>query len=248
MANRNIKNILAKGITLKSPRMSYIIEDVLDTGGFGITYKVSADFKVGNIPVHAYFAIKEHYLAECCEREAGTAINVSKAQQATYDESLADFRSEAKRLYQISGKNQGIVNVNEVFEANNTAYYVMELLNGNTIRQEVKAKGPYRETDALTIIKKVADAVAFLHSERITHLDIKPDNIIMHRFAGMENTQPVLIDFGLAKHYDKAGHVTSTLRTQGCSDGYSPIEQYVRIDRFSPTADVYALGATLFLC
>ena len=246
MANRNTNNELPVGTVLRSPENTYSIESVLGSGGFGITYKVSADVMHGNIPIHTYFAMKEHYMSDCCEREHGTQVNVSKPQQDSYRDSLADFKSEATRLNQLSGKHSGIVRVNEVFQANNTAYYVMEYLNGDSLRKEVKKHGPYAEAEALAIIGETADAVAFLHGERITHLDIKPDNIIMHHTRSGGDAHPVLIDFGLAKHYDKKGNATSTIRTQGCSDGYAPVEQYVRIDSFSPTADVYALGATLF--
>ena len=69
---------------------------------------------------------------------------------------------------------------------------------------------------------------------------------MLHTYSGEEDSYPVLIDFGLAKHYDNKGKPTSTVRLQGCSDGYSPMEQYVRINEFSPFADVYALAATLF--
>ncbi len=244
MANK--KYLLSKGNILKSPELLYKVEEVLGYGGFGITYKVSADVMQGNIPIHTFFAVKEHFLSECCERSDGATVLVSKTQSDTYKDSLADFKSEAIRLNELSGLHKGIVRVNEVFNANNTVYYVMEFLNGRSIRKEVKDNGPYSETDALSLIREIADAISFLHKERITHLDIKPDNIILHTFPNEDSPYPVLIDFGLAKHYDKDGRVTSTIRVQGCSEGYSPVEQYVRIDRFSPTADIYALGATLF--
>ena len=240
------KDGLPKGTILKSPELNYRVEEILGSGGFGITYKVSADVMHKNIPIHTFFAVKEHFLSNCCEREEGATVNVSKTLRNTYSDSLADFKAEAMRLNELSGKHRGIVRVNEVFAANNTVYYVMEFLNGKSLRKEIKANGPIPEEMALAIIKEVADAVAFLHKERITHLDIKPDNIIMHQYPGMEHRSPVLIDFGLAKHYDKDGNATSTIRVQGCSEGYSPVEQYVRISKFSPSADVYALGATLF--
>ena len=242
----NKENVLPKGNILKSPELSYKVEEVLGSGGFGITYKVSADVMQGNIPIHTYFAVKEHFLSDCCERKDGATVIVSKAQNDTYQDCLADFKAEAVRLNELSGLHKGIVRVNEVFNVNNTVYYVMEFLNGKSLRKEVKDNGPYSEKEALCVIKEIADAISFLHEERIAHLDIKPDNVILHTFPNEDKPYPVLIDFGLAKHYDKDGRATSTIRVQGCSEGYSPVEQYVRIDRFSPTADIYALGATLF--
>lgn len=246
MSNKTLNNALRNGIMLKSPELNYKVEEIIGSGGFGITYKVSADVMQGNIPIHTYFAVKEHFLSDCCERKDGSTVIVSKTQTDTYRDSLADFKAEAVRLNELSGLHKGIVRVNEVFNANNTVYYVMEFLNGRSLRKDVKENGPYSEKEALSVIKEIASAISFLHEERITHLDVKPDNIILHTFPNEDKPYPVLIDFGLAKHYDKDGHATSTIRVQGCSEGYSPIEQYVRIDRFSPTADIYALAATLF--
>lgn len=246
MKSNNDSCALIKGTILQSPELNYEVEEILGSGGFGITYKVSANVMHKNIPIYTFFAVKEHFLSNCCERDEGATVSVSKTLRNTYSDSLADFKAEAIRLNELSGKHKGIVRVNEVFSANNTVYYVMEFLNGKSLRKEIKANGPLTEEAALAIIKEVADAVAFLHKERITHLDIKPDNIIMHQYPGAEHRSPVLIDFGLAKHYDKDGNATSTIRVQGCSEGYSPVEQYVRISKFSPSADVYALGATLF--
>ena len=121
----------------------------------------------------------------------------------------------------------------------------MEYLNGGSLSDIVKAGGPLPEQRALEIIEPVARAVAFLHSHRINHLDIKPDNI-MFKTTPDGSKIPVIIDFGLAKHYDGNGRLTSTVRVQGCSDGYAPVEQYAGLNTFVPQADVYALGATLY--
>ena len=240
------KTHLPIGTLLQSPQHTYKIEGVLGAGGFGITYKVSAEIKVGNIPVKTFFCVKEHYMADCCERENGSTIGVSRTLKGKYEESLADFKAEAYRLNGLSGKHKGIVRVNEVFAANNTVYYVMEFLNGQSVRREVEKNGAYSEENALRIIKEVGSAVSFLHAQRITHLDIKPDNIMLHTYNQDDGAYPVLIDFGLAKHYDGKGSPTSTIRVQGCSDGFSPIEQYIKINKFSPASDVYSLAATLF--
>jgi serine/threonine protein kinase len=96
-------------------------------------------------------------------------------------------------------------------------------------------------------MEPIISAVGCLHQQQMTHLDIKPDNIMLAKDV-YEELRPVLIDFGLSKHYDKNGHPTSTIHTLGCSDGYAPIEQYAGITTFSPTADIYALGATIYFC
>ena len=66
------------GTVLKSPELCYRVEKVLGAGGFGITYKVSANVMQGNIPIHTFFALKEHFLSDCCERGEECLVNVSK--------------------------------------------------------------------------------------------------------------------------------------------------------------------------
>lgn len=242
----DFKYALPVGTILRSPNREYRIEQVLGVGGFGITYKVSTTLVYEGVPIFTYFALKEHFLKDACERSAGTTeIVYSKPSKARVEESRQDFLSEAKRLNALSGQTPGIVPVSEVFEANNTAYYVMEFLGGGSLRDLVKDGGPMTETAALSIIEPVAQAVAFLHRHRINHLDLKPDNI-MFKTAQGGGRMPVIIDFGLSKHYDQQGRPTSTVRVQGCSDGYAPVEQYAGLNSFAPQADVYALGATLY--
>lgn len=235
-------NTLPAGSVLDSGQQRYRIVKVLGQGGFGITYQATAKIKVGNVTIDGSFAIKEHFLSSFCGRqgESVTIPNPSNVQEV--NDSLNSFLTEAQRLNRLSLEHDGLVKVNESFQANGTAYYVMEYIGGENLRQYVKRQpaGRLSETEALPIIRKVADAVGYLHRSQVTHLDIKPDNILQR-----EDGTPVLIDFGLAKHYDKKGKATSTLKVAGCSDGYSPLEQYAGIDHFSPQADVYALAATL---
>ena len=161
------------------------------------------------------------------------------------EESKKDFLAEAQRLNKISLEHPNLIHVNEVFEANNTVYYVMEYLDGGSLRSYVRKHGPLSEHEALEIMQPILKAVDFLHQNRMTHLDIKPDNIMLKKDADSGKLIPTLIDFGLSKHYDKNGKPTSSIRILGCSDGYAPIEQYVGINTFTPQADVYALAATL---
>lgn len=240
---KGINNALAIGTLLTSAKRTYRIEEVLGSGGFGITYRVSSEIMVDNVPVVTYFALKEHFVKKACERK-DSKVCTTAANTADVEKSKANFMSEANRLNKISASHNNIVKVNESFEANDTAYYVMEYIDGPSLRSIIKQRGgfPLSWEEALALISPIADAVSYLHDNHLTHLDIKPDNIILDSKKG---NRPVLIDFGLSKHYDKKGEATSTVRVAGCSDGYSPIEQYVGITTFSPKADIYALAATL---
>lgn len=240
---------LPAGTQLKSPTNVYNIIKVLGAGGFGITYLATVDIIAAGVPAKALVAIKEHFLSNDCDRDNATlSVSYSRPSASRVQNSLKDFIAEARRLQTIAGKHRGIVNVSEVFEANNTAYYVMEYLHGTSLNEYVKQHtGGLSAAEAMQIIIPVVDAVAFLHVNRITHLDIKPANIMLSKTAdGALN--PTLIDFGLSKHYNSDGSATATINTLGFSDGYSPVEQYIGISEFSPTADVYSLAATLLFC
>lgn len=236
---------LPVGSILHSPERDYIVESVLGQGGFGITYKVSSKVKVGNISVKTFFAMKEFFMKSSCEREESGTIKYSTPVKDSVEDGLRCFIKEAMRLNEVCKYNCNIVDVNEVFEANGTAYFVMEYLDGGNLRQVVKnSKGGLTEAEAIGIIKPIAEALQVMHSRKFLHLDIKPDNIVMRRGENGLKDEPVLIDFGVSVHFDKSGHVTTTHNNAGYSVGYSPIEQYCAIDKFSPWCDVYALSAT----
>jgi serine/threonine protein kinase len=93
-------------------------------------------------------------------------------------------------------------------------------------------------------MRPILQAVALIHHHRLTHLDIKHENIIVTPQPD-GTLRPILIDFGQAKHYDKKGNATSKLTNAGCSEGFAPPEQYLGLTKFTPQADVYALCATL---
>ena len=230
-------DVLPVGSVLRSGKREYRVEAVLGKGGFGITYKVSAMEQVGQMPVRVEFAMKEFFM-DGCLRDASGKVSTADTKGEAAD-GLKDFISEARRLNSLCGQCRNIVPVDEVFEANGTACYVMEFLDGGSLADYVKKHGALSVGAAKKILKPVADAVAFLHSNRITHFDIKPGNIMFR-----SNGEPVLIDFGLAKHYDRRGNATTTVRTLAYSAGFSPAEQYVGLKQFSPQSDVYALAAT----
>ena len=247
MADSNIQT-LAPGTVVAGARQ-YVIERVLGEGGFGITYLAVTQVQIGNVTVPKRVALKEHFMSDHNERDADTmrvtTPGTARSRQIVAD-SMRDFLGEARRLQQLGAGHPNIVKVNEVFEANGTAYYVMEYLEGASLWSAIEGRG-MAEADMRAVMLPIVDAVAYLHTNRLTHLDIKPQNIMLA--AEMEGTaRPVLIDFGLSKHYDAQGHATSTVNTLACSDGYSPVEQYSGITTFTPAADVYALGATMIAC
>lgn len=237
---------LQPGQRLDSGSNQYIIRSVLGSGGFGITYSASFSTTIGSLPVQVIVAIKEHFLKNDCDRDDSHAITYSKPASDRVENSLRTFISEARRLQSISGGHPNIVHVSEVFSANNTAYYVMEYIEGRSLAELVRETGPLSWQNTYELMKPIVGAVAYLHNNKITHLDIKPANIMLA--SENDSVRPVLIDFGLSKHYNEDGTATSALNIQGYSDGFAPIEQYAGIATFSPMSDVYSLAATIIFC
>lgn len=221
---------------------------MLGQGGFGITYHVTGEVRVGNITVRTSFAMKEFFPSEMCERDASTRQMVYSGSQAgRLEDAKRSFVTEATRLQRLGIRHRNIVGINEVFKANGTVYYVMEYIDGPSLSEHVNSKGCLSEDETRMLLRPVLDAVRILHSSRTTHLDIKPANIMLqHTDDG--GLRPVLIDFGLTKHYNDDGSPTTRLNMIACSAGFAPAEQYAGITEFSPMADIYALAATVMYC
>ena len=243
---------LPVGTVLRSKSgREYKITGVLGAGGFGITYKAVGKVVINketNYSQVATFAIKEFFMKGCSRGTDKTGVLCSSSLRDDMETGIDDFRKEAGVLMKLNGASPHIVMVNEQFEANGTWYYVMDYLDGKSLQAYVDASGGrgLPEQEALSLLLPVARAVALLHEHRLLHLDIKPDNIMLKHDPLDDTVTPVLIDFGLAKHFDKKGRPTSRLIARGATEGYAPLEQYGEITGFSPAMDVYALGATLF--
>lgn len=234
------QNTLTVGSTLKGAAV-YTIAEPLHSGGFGITYRATAQIMVGNIPQTATFTIKEFFMGKICSRDANGNVVVAAENQQAFKSAKADFKTEAEILHSL--KHDNIVPVNEVFEQNNTVYYVMSYLGNVSLYQYVAENGGLlSEAKAKQIIMPLTSALAYLHNRNIMHLDIKPDNIMM---VGHGNTiKPVLIDFGQAMYFVN-GKPKKDKGIRGYSKGYSPLELKQNVNTFSPSLDIYSLAATL---
>ena len=244
-----------------------VVRPVLGQGGFGITYLASYLHKDQNNVFKNYYAIKEFFLKEHCWRDEGsTVMRYSPAAKENVENGLKEFKAEGERLYRICRGNRNIVNVNETFECNGTAYYAMEYIEGGSLRDVVRSQGSaLGEGVALSYIRPICEAVQYIHENfGLLHCDIKPDNIMLRLDADGQPRVPVLIDFGISIHFNKKGEATTTHSSIGVSPGYSPQEQYQGLDVIMETRekarkdglanlpllpyeiDVYALGATLY--
>lgn len=215
----------------------YRIIRVLGQGGFGITYLAE------HTMLDKLVAIKEFFPKEYCDRNENTShLTIGTKNSVEIVEMLKwKFIKEAKNVSKLRHPN--IITIHDIFQENDTAYYVMEYVEGVSLSQMLKEKGALSEEKALKYIKKIADAVGYMHSLSMNHLDLKPANIMVRS----SDDEPILIDFGLSKQYDASGGQTSTTPI-GISHGFAPIEQYRPggVSTFTPQTDIYALGATLF--
>lgn len=215
----------------------YRILRVLGQGGFGITYLAE------HTMLDKQVAIKEFFPKEYCDRdETSSHLTIGTKNSIEIVEMLkSKFIKEAKNISKLNHPN--IITIHDIFTENDTAYYVMEYVEGSSLSEIVKSEGAMPERRAVGYIRKVADAIGYMHSLSMNHLDIKPANIMVRQSDDM----PILIDFGLSKQYDASGGQTSTTPI-GISHGFAPIEQYRPggVSTFTPQTDVYALGATLF--
>lgn len=215
----------------------YKIEKVLGQGGFGITYLATQELLDRKV------CIKEFFFKEYCERdEATNHVTLGTSSNRVLVERLMEkFIKEARIISTLNHPH--IIRIYDIFKENNTAYYVMEYIEGMSLAEMVKQQGALPEDMAVVYIKQVASALEFVHQHSINHLDVKPANIMVRK----EDNQAVLIDFGLSKQYDASGEQTSTTPV-GISYGYAPMEQYNvgGVGTFSPQTDIYSLGATLY--
>ena len=226
---------LPKDFTLQDGK--YKIERKLGQGGFGITYLA---FQTG---LDRRVAIKEFFMKDFCERDAQTQRVVlgTTGSRETVSLYQKKFLKEAQHIARLSHPH--IVDIIDVFSENDTSYYVMKYVPNGSLAEKVKAHGALDEATATRYILQVAEALDFVHRQKMNHLDVKPANIMLD-----DKDNAVLIDFGLSKQYDaETGRETSTT-PPGIAEGFAPMEQYKKggVGAFTPETDIYSLGATFF--
>jgi len=202
----------------------YRIEKVLGRGGFGVTYlatDTNLDHKV---------AIKEYMPGWAVERLEDNSLEpLNDEVRRDFDLGVASFLREARTL--VKFRHPNIVRVMTVFEANNTAYLVMEYEEGEEFKSYVQRGDGVDEQSLQSLILRIVDGLDQVHQYGFLHRDIKPVNLI-------------ILDFGAARPTDG----DAAAHTAYVSAGYTPIEQYQEGEgmEVGPWTDIYALGATLY--
>jgi len=213
----------------------FVIERVLGSGGFGITY-LARDVRLDRLVV-----IKENLPVQFCFRDTHS---LTVAPRHTIGEdaenflwSLENFSKEAAMLASL--RHHGIVPVLRSFQALGTAYFVMPFLEGGTLDdliQERRVEGRiFAEEELVGLLERILDALAYLHDRGIYHRDIKPANILI-----TNEGVPVLIDFGSARQ-----RLSERSMTVVESAGYTPFEQLQSRGNVGPWSDLYSLSGTI---
>jgi serine/threonine protein kinase len=205
----------------------YRVEKLLGVGGFGITY-LAVD---GNLNLRV--ALKEYLPGDIALRGADQSITPQSADTApTFDWGKRRFMDESRTL--ASFRHPNIVRVMRFFEANGTAYMVMEYVEGDALPDWLKPRRPLAEAQVAGLAGPLLDGLEVVHNSGFMHRDIKPGNIYVRN-----DGTPVLLDFGSARQ--KNEELTAIV-----TPGYAPFEQYHERGRQGPWSDIYAMAGVLY--
>lgn len=213
----------------------YVITGLLGRGGFGITYLINDEL------LGKEFALKEFFPEDLVRREGQGLRFLPRANsEADYRWGLKKFFDEARLLAQFNHPN--IIGVRRVFELNDTAYMVLDLVRGTTFEKWLRSLDSKPTQDELDLVAgPLLSALALVHENRTWHLDISPENVMVRA----EDGAPILLDFG-ASRFEIKQH-SQLVSALVFKSGYSAPEQYTsNADRYGAWTDIYAFAATLY--
>jgi serine/threonine-protein kinase len=201
----------------------YRLESLVGTGGMGVVYA-----------------------ARHLRTEHRVAIKFLREEVLRDDELRRRFMLEAKAVANLSHPN--IVRVLDFDEDDAYGpYIILELLDGESLAQQLRERGPQSPEQALSVLVPIMHALDYAHAERVLHRDVKPANIFLHRESDGRAT-PKLLDFGIVRLLD----VRSGLRTRPSAPPGTPIymapEQAHGSQPLSPATDVWSMGVTVYEC
>ena len=219
----------------------YLVGEMLGQGGFGITY-------IGfDLLLEQKVAIKEYYPMSTgmVSREGHSTVVWSSAMMGKTgtQKGFDSFLKEARKMAKLGGI-PGVVGVKSVFIQNETAYIVMDFIEGETLLKKLQKNGPMDFDSCVKLMTPIIQALAEVHEHGIIHRDISPDNIMVRPDGKL-----ILLDLGAAKDLDIQGNDGSVQSSQMVAKhGFSPIEQYSKSGKVGPWTDIYAMAATIYYC
>lgn len=214
-----------------TPLQEYRIEWTLGVGGFGITYLAT------DTNLEMQVALKEYFPSDLVRRESGGNVRVKQHDdEAAFLEGRDKFLTECRTLAKFNHPN--VVKVSRFFQANDTAYMVMNYESGDSFKGWLGQAGKIDERQLLKMFLPLLDGLDVVHQAGFLHRDIKPANIFVRKDDSL-----VLLDFGAARH--AIGNHSRSLTTI-VTPGYAPFEQYHSHGKQGPWTDIYALGGVLY--
>ncbi len=219
----------------------YLVGEMLGQGGFGITY-------IGfDLLLEQKVAIKEYYPMSTgmVSRDGHSTMVWSSAMMGKTgtQKGFDSFLKEARKMAKLGGI-PGVVGVKSVFIQNETAYIVMDFIEGETLLKKLQKNGPMDFDSCVKLMTPIMQALAEVHEHGIIHRDISPDNIMVRPDGKL-----ILLDLGAAKDLDIQGNDGSVQSSQMVAKhGFSPIEQYSKSGKVGPWTDIYAMAATIYYC
>ena len=212
----------------------YLVGKVLGQGGFGITY-VGMDLQL-----QRKIAIKEYYPANFAFRKDATGMVWWNSNDASQEVKLTGqemFLKEARKMGKVS-RIQEVVQVYDMFQENDTAYICMDFIEGITLVDHLKSRGPLSWAEAKEIFLPAMAAMERVHKAGLVHRDLSPDNIMLQAEGGIR-----ILDLGAAKDL-KVNSGKSSM--QVAKNGFSPPEQYMNSGNSGSWTDVYSMAATMY--
>lgn len=212
---------------------AYTIESKLAGGGFGLVYLARDE---QGQPV----ALKEYAPAGVVARQGdGSVQPQSESDQGAFRYGMRCFFEEGRALANLNHPN--VLRVLNFFRANNTAYLAMRHEQGDTLHRLIHAEPTALLEPFITaIFIQLLNGLREVHARKLLHLDIKPANIFIRT-----DGSPVLIDFGSARQ--GMAHGPAAIAPM-YTPGFAAPELYKERDRLGPWTDIYAIGASLYVC
>lgn len=218
------------GVVIKD---RYVIGTVIGAGGFGITYRAWDQV------LESVVCIKEYFPHGIAVRTTETTVSVySSGNMSSFNNGKNRFLKEARSLAKFNSE-VGTVSIHDFFEANGTAYIVMEYLEGCNMKEYMNSmNSPLSYDDLSNIALSVCHVLEKVHGIGLIHRDISPDNIFC-----CKNGVIKLIDFGAVKQVEGEEGLSATVILK---HGFAPVEQYSKSGNIGPWTDIYSLAATLY--
>lgn len=212
----------------------YLLGNVLGQGGFGITY-------VGfDLELEIKVAVKEYFPRVAAGRSTSDSARVvwdrTQLGAREADQAVRSFLKEARSLAKMD-EMPGIVRVRETFAENQTAYLVMDFVEGETLKKQIQENGPMQPEACIRFLEPLFESLEAMHRRGLIHRDISPDNIMVR-----PDGTPCLLDLGSARDLMSATCTTHMVTKQS----FSPPEQCISGGKIREWTDVYAMTATIY--